>query len=126
MAEGWARALKPDSVVAFSAGVSPHGLNPFAVEVMKEVGVDISQHVSKHVDSLKDQKFDFVITVCDGAREICPVFPGETRQVHVPFEDPPQLALEAKNEFEVLQCYRKVRDEIQIFVKTLPEVLWAT
>ena len=125
MAEGWAKAIKADSIAAYSAGVAPHGVNPLAVEVMREVGVDISQNISKHVDSLKDQKFDFVVTVCDGAREVCPVFPGSTTHRHVPFEDPPQLALKAENESEALECYRKVRDEIREFIKQLPEVLWA-
>ena len=74
MAEGWTRALKGNSIEVFSAGIETHGLNPMAVEVMAEAGVDISKHTSKHIDSLRDNVFDAVITVCDNARESCPFF----------------------------------------------------
>jgi arsenate reductase len=121
MAEGWARALKSDSIEACSAGVETHGLNPFAVEVMKEAGVDISSHRSKHVREFADTRFDVVVTVCDNARESCPVFPGNTKKIHRSFEDPPYLAGLVEGEEEKLNCYRKVRDEIRDFVRTLPE-----
>jgi len=91
MAEGWAKHLKSDVIVPYSAGIKTHGLNPNAVKVMAEVGVDISNHYSKHVDELKDIQFDYVITVCGHANENCPVFPGKTRIVHIGFEDPPKL-----------------------------------
>jgi len=123
MAEGWARALKPREIEAYSAGTDPHGLNPLAVKAMKEAGVDISGQTSKHVDSLKDTNFDYVITVCDSARESCPVFPEKAKMVHVGFDDPPRLAAGAKTEEEALGHYRRVRDEIKGFIETLPEGL---
>ncbi|GAB6165463.1 arsenate reductase ArsC [Thermostilla marina] len=123
MAEGWTRHLKGDRIEAYSAGIETHGLNPHAVRVMAEAGVDISQQRSKHVDELKDIAFDYVVTVCGHADEHCPVFPGATKVVHVLFDDPPRLAREAATEEEALDCYRRVRDEIRTFVETLPESL---
>ncbi|HPG01379.1 MAG TPA: arsenate reductase ArsC [Kiritimatiellia bacterium] len=123
MAEGWARALKSDVIEAYSAGIETHGLNPLAVKVMAEAGVDISRHRSKHVEELKNISFDYVITVCDHAHESCPWFPGRTRVVHVGFDDPPRLAKTAKSEEEALNHYHRVRDEIRAFVEKLPEVL---
>jgi len=120
MAEGWARTLKGDVIEAYSAGIETHGLNPNAVKVMAEAGVDISGHRSKHLDELKDVAFDYVITVCDNAHESCPLFPGKTRVVHVGFDDPPRLAKTAKTEEEALEHYRRVRDEIRAFVEELP------
>ncbi len=119
MAEGWTRHLKSDSLQAFSAGTNPHSLNPLAIQVMKEVGVDISHQTSKHVAEFKDFSFDLVITVCDSARESCPVFSGNARTIHVGFDDPPLLALHATNENEIISPYRRVRDEIRLFVETL-------
>ena len=123
MAEGWARALKGDQIEAFSAGIETHGLNPRAVQVMAEAGVDISAHTSKTVADLPTQDFDCVVTVCDHAHESCPLFPGKTKVVHVGFDDPPRLAKNAKTEDEALAHYRRVRDEIKAFVETLPEGL---
>ena len=123
MAEGWCRHLKGDIIEAYSAGIETHGLNPNAVQVMAEAGVDISGHRSKHLDTLKDVAFDVVVTVCDNAHESCPMFPGKTKVVHVGFDDPPKLAKEAKSEQEALDCYRRVRDEIKTFIETLPEAL---
>ena len=123
MAEGWARHLKGESVEAYSAGIAPHGLDPRAVAVMAEAGVDISGQASKHVDELAGHEFDFVVTVCDHANEHCPVFPGATSVVHVGFEDPPGLARNARTEQEALAHYRRVRDEIRAFVETLPQAL---
>lgn len=120
MAEGWARHLKNNVIEAYSAGIETHGLNPSAVKVMGEAGVDISGHRSKHVDELEDIAFDYVVTVCDHAHESCPLFPGKTRVVHVGFEDPPRLAKNARTEEEALDCYRRVRDEIKAFVEALP------
>ncbi len=117
MAEGWCRALKGDHVDVYSAGIETHGLNPDAVKVMAEAGVDISKHRSKHVDELKDIEFDYVITVCGHANENCPLFPGKAKVIHVGFDDPPQLAKSAGTEEERLDCYRKVRDEIKRFVE---------
>jgi arsenate reductase len=120
MAEGWTRHLKAPQIEAYSAGVAPRVLDPRAVRVMAEVGVDISAQTSKHVDELKDAAFDYVVTVCGHADELCPVFPAGTRVLHVGFEDPPRLAEGAKSEEEALAHYRRVRDEIRRFVETLP------
>jgi arsenate reductase len=90
---------------------------------MSEAGVDISNHKSKHVDELKDIKFDYVITVCDHANEHCPVFSGDAKIIHVGFEDPPKMARKATNEQQAIDCYRKVRDEIKSFVEKLPDSL---
>jgi arsenate reductase (thioredoxin) len=123
MAEGWARALKGDRIKAFSAGIETHGLNPRAVKVMAEAGVDISGHRSKTVADLPTGDFDFVVTVCDHAHESCPLFPGKTKVVHLGFDDPPRLAKGAMAEEDALAHYRRVRDEIKAFVETLPEAL---
>lgn len=123
MAEGWARCLKADVVEPYSAGVATHGLNPRAVAVMAEAGVDISHHTSKHINELRGIPWDYVITVCDHAAESCPTLPGDVAVVHVPFDDPPRLARDAKTEEEALQPYRRVRDEIRDFVASLPDVL---
>lgn len=121
MAEGWARHLKSESIEAYSAGIETHGMNPNAVRVMAEAGVDISTHHSKNVADLLDVVFDYVVTVCGHAHETCPVFPGQAKVIHVGFEDPPKLAKAAKTEEEALSFYRRVRDEIRAFVQTLPE-----
>ena len=123
MAEGWARHLKSNSIQAFSAGLEAHGLNPNAVRVMQEVGVDILSQKSQTVEEVETIPFDFVITVCGHADEHCPVFSCSTRVVHFGFEDPPKLAKNAETEAEALNHYRRVRDEILTFVETLPEAL---
>ena len=123
MAEGFARALKADSIEPYSAGVNPHRLDPRAVTVMAEAGVDISAQRSKHVDELKDVPLDYVVTVCDQAHESCPIFPGKTRVIHVGFDDPLKLARDARSEDEALAHYRRVRDEIKAFVQRLPDAL---
>jgi arsenate reductase len=123
MAEGWARHLKGGSIDARSAGIEKHGLNPRAVMVMAEAGVDISGHVSKSLEDLPDLDFDCVVTVCGHAHETCPVFPGRARVVHVGFDDPPKLAEEAKTEEEAMEPFRRGRDEIRAFGETLPERL---
>jgi arsenate reductase len=122
MAEGWARTLLSDLLEAHSAGTRPQGLNPLAVRVMAEAGVDISANTSKHVDDLLKQepKFDVIVTVCDSARESCPTLPGSTRVVHVGFDDPPRLAAGASSEDEALPHYRRVRDEIRAFIEHFP------
>ena len=123
MAEAWARRLKGDVIEPYSAGIETHGLNPHAVRVMAEAGVDISGHRSKHVDELAGVAFDYVITVCDRAAESCPLFPGKARIVHHGFDDPPALAKSARTAAAALDCYRRVRDEIRAYVATLPESL---
>jgi arsenate reductase len=123
MAEGWARHLRGDAIEASSAGVEPHGMNPLAVKVMAEAGVDITPQRSKHVDELSAVPLDYVVTVCGHANETCPTFPGTTKRVHVGFDDPPQLAKSANSEEEALGHYRRVRDEIRAWVETLPASL---
>ncbi|MEI7851273.1 MAG: arsenate reductase ArsC [Kiritimatiellales bacterium] len=127
MAEGWAHALKSDVIEAYSAGIETHGLNPNAVKVMSEAGVDISGQKSENVADLLHIPFDYVITVCGHANEHCPIFPDKAKVVHVGFDDPPKLARElaaqgADTEAQ-LDCYRRVRDEIKAFIETLPEGL---
>ncbi|MBI9075177.1 MAG: arsenate reductase ArsC [Desulfatibacillum sp.] len=120
MAEGFANHLKGDAVQAWSAGVEIHGLNPLAVKVMAEAGIDISRAKSKLVDQFLDKDLDYVVTVCDHANESCPMFLGKAKKVHVGFEDPPALAAHAASEEEALTHYRRVRDEIRAFVEKLP------
>ena len=123
MAEGWARALKGDVVEPYSAGLEKHGMNPHAIRVMAEAGVDISKQFSKTLAELGPVAFDYVVTVCGHADENCPVFPGMTKVVHVGFEDPPKLTKHLPDGEEKLAVYRRVRDEIRAFVETLPGVL---
>jgi arsenate reductase len=123
MAEGLARRLKSDSIEPYSAGIEPHNLDPNAVRVMAELGIDISGHKSKHFSELKDIDFDYVVTVCDDAYEKCPVYPGKTRTIHVGFDDPPRLAKQVDTEGEKIEIYRRVRDEICDFIKRLPDIL---
>ena len=123
MAEGWARQLLPDRYEVCSAGIETHGLNPHAVAVMAEAGVDISGQRSKLLAELPDLAFDWVITVCDHAHESCPLFPGTAQVIHHQFPDPPQLATQAANAEEALGHYRRVRDAIRDFVRQLPDFL---
>jgi arsenate reductase (thioredoxin) len=128
MAEGWAKHLKGDVIEAYSAGIETHGLNPNAVKVMAEAGVDIAGHQSKNVADLMDVPFDYVVTVCGHANETCPMFfskNGKPKVVHVGFDDPPKLAKEAESEQEALDHYRRVRDEIRAYIETLPDALTA-
>lgn len=123
MAEGWARALRPGVLQAFSAGTHPGGMNRLAVLAMAEAGVDISRQRSKHVVEFAAQPIDVVVTVCSAAHESCPVFPGATRVVHRGFDDPPRLAAGATSDADALPHYRRVRDEIRAFVASLPGAL---
>jgi arsenate reductase len=126
MAEGWCRFLHGDRYECYSAGIEKHGMNPRAVQVMAEAGVDLTGHHSKTTDDLAtahpDLRFDLVITVCDSAHESCPIFPG-ARTLHMGFQDPPRLTREMKDENEILGVYRRVRDEIREAVKNLPKAL---
>lgn len=121
MAQGWTRYLKADVIEAYSAGVETHGVNPNAIKVMAEVGVDMSSHYSKHLDELKAIEFDYVITLCDHAGENCPIFSGHAKIIHVGFDDPPKLAAQLDDETEKLNCYRRVRDQIKAFIEKLPD-----
>ena len=121
MAEGWARHLKSDIIEAYSAGIEKHGLNPLAIKVMAEAGVDISGQHSKVIDELPVRQFDYVITLCGHANETCPFVPDP--KIHRGFDDPPKLATQAKNDEEAMVHYRRVRDEIHEFVAGLPDGL---
>jgi arsenate reductase (thioredoxin) len=123
MAEGWTNHLQKGKFNAYSAGISPKGVDPRAVKVMSETGVDISKQKSKDIDSLGNIEFDFVITLCDNANEACPFFPAKTRLMHRGFDDPPRLSEGEKDEGKVLNHYRRVRDEIKTFVANLEEEL---
>ena len=109
MAEGMLRELAGDRYEVISAGTHPVGLNPYAVKAMEEIGIDISDHVSERVDDYLDQHFDYVVTVCDQAKEACPIFPGATSMLHWSFEDPAKAEGTYK---ERLVTFRRVRDEI--------------
>lgn len=117
MAEGWARHFLCDRIEPYAAGIEAHVMNPIAVRVMLELGVDISGQNSTLVDSLVDVSFDLVVTLCGNAAENCPTFLGKARIIHAQFDDPPNLALMATTEEEVLGHYRRVRDEIRQFVE---------
>jgi arsenate reductase len=123
IAEAWARHLKADVVEPYSAGTHPRGLDPLAVKVMAEVGLDISAQPSKALSAVSHIPFDYVITVCSDAHESCPVFPGHATVIHVGFDDPPQLAAHAASDEEALRHYRRVRDEIRTFIEGLPHAL---
>ena len=123
MAEGWARHLHGSTLEPYSAGTRPGRVDPRAIAVMREAGVDLSGHRSKHLDEILDVGLDWVVTVCDHANESCPVFPRDVNRTHVGFDDPPRLAAEANTENEALAHYRRVRDEIRVFVEKLPERL---
>lgn len=114
MAEGWARAILGDVADAYSAGVETHGLNPGAVRTMAEAGIDISGQRSQHVDDHGDLSPDLVVTVCDHAAEVCPIFPGAKRTLHHRFEDP---AKAEGTPAEIEAEFRRVRDQIRTFVE---------
>lgn len=117
MAEGWANNLKGQSFNFFSAGTTKHGLNPYAIKVMKEVGIDISTHKSNTIDEIKSN-IDIVFTVCSDAHENCP-YTDHQKIIHVGFDDPPRLTQNETNEHDRLEVYRRVRDEIKVFIENL-------
>ena len=124
MAEGWARQLLSDVIEPFSAGVEKHGLDPIAVEVMNEAGVDISSHKSKLISELADLDFDYVITLCDNAKQTCPLFPGTAKNIHIGFDDPRSVTSVSNiSREEKLRTYGRVRDEIRKMIDDLPETL---
>jgi len=110
MAEGLLRAMASERFEVASAGVSPSSVRPEAIEVMREIGIDISSHRSKSVDEFANERFDYVITVCDNAREHCPVFPGDAKRIHWSFDDP---AAAEGDEATRLETFRRVRNEIK-------------
>lgn len=123
MAEGWTRQIQGDGFEAYSAGVAPKGIDLRAARAMAEAGVDISGQRSKSVDELLPLEVDYVVTLCRNARESCPFFPARTALRHIPFDDPPRLAKDAETEEEAMASYRRVRDEIRVFVEYLPKSL---
>jgi arsenate reductase len=120
MAEGWARHLKSDVIEAYSAGVWPAGVSSRAIQVMAESDVDISSQTSDHVDEFLTIDFDYVITLCDNARDLCPIFSGKTKMIHRAFEDPTFVMGSTE---AILAAFRRTRDLIRAFVETLPESL---
>lgn len=119
MAEGWIRNLGKDRVEAYSAGSKPKGgVHPMAVQVMKERGIDLSTHTSNHIDEYIEMDFDCVLTVCDSAKEACPVFPGAKRVVHHPFEDPDHP--NDPNE-DPAACFNRVCDQIRDWIQDFLE-----
>ena len=120
MAEAFCRHLHSGSLEAFSCGIEKHGMNPLAVRVMQEIGIDMSTHYSKTLEDLGGLDFEYVITVCGHASESCPVFPGRTKLIHQGFDDPPRLAANSPTEQEALVHYRRVRDEIRDYIQNLP------
>lgn len=125
MAEGFARKFHGDKHQIYSAGTKKHGLNPYAIRVMKEKGIDLNTHSSKTTAELPDIQFERVVTVCSDAHENCPYFPGG-RTVHKGFDDPPRLTKEMNKDSqdqEIMNVYRKVRDEIEEFCKDLESYL---
>jgi arsenate reductase (thioredoxin) len=117
MAEGLLRHDAGATFEVSSAGTAPSRVRPEAIQVMKEVGIDISNHRSKSVDEFAGQQFDYVLTVCDQARETCPIYPGHTNRLHHSFEDP--AAVEG-SESKRLNAFRKVRDEIRTYLRAFP------
>jgi arsenate reductase len=123
MAEGWARHLRGAVLEACSAGIEKHGMNPYAVQVMAEAGVDLRPQFSKQLAELAPLDFDYVVTVCGHAHEHCPTFPARAKVMHVGFDDPPALTRDLPDGEAKLAVYRRVRDEIRQFIETLPEGL---
>ena len=124
MAEGWAKSMHGDLFDIYSAGIEAHGLNPNAVQVMQEAGVDISGQQSQRLEELAEVELDLVITVCGHADENCPAVLTKTRVVHVGFDDPPKLAQGETDPEKALDHYRRVRDEIREFIRDrLPALL---
>lgn len=112
MAEGFIKALYSDKYKAYSAGTTPSSVNPYAIRVMKEIGIDISNQRSKSINEFRGEIFDYVVTVCDNARETCPFFPGK-KVIHKGFQDP--ASVEGREE-EKIAIFRKVRDEIKHWI----------
>lgn len=113
IAEGYLRHFAQGRAVIFSAGIETHGVNPKAVQVMKEDGIDISSHTSNYMNEYAHIDFDYILTVCDNAKESCPYFPSRAIKYHQSFPDPAKEAKEESNEEEILESFRRVRDMIK-------------
>ncbi len=112
IAEGYLRSFSKDKAEVYSAGIETHGVNPRAIKTMQSDGIDISQHTSNHVDEYADINFDYVITVCDNAKERCPVFPTTAKTFHQNFPDP---AKAEGSEIEIMHEFELVRDMIRVY-----------
>ncbi len=123
MAEGFTRHLHPDKIEAYSAGIIAKGVDPYAILVMREIGIDISGQHSKTIDEVAGIEFDYVITLCSEAGENCPLYPAKTKIIHCQFDDPPKLAENETNKEKKINHYRKVRDEIRKYIENLPKSL---
>ncbi len=123
MAHGFAEAYQSELFETYSAGIEAHGLNPYAVKVMSEANVDISQNKSQTLSELSDIEFDCVVTVCDHAASNCPTFEQNCLVIHHQFDDPPKLAAQYSEEQAKLDCFRQVRDEIETWLGDLPEMM---
>lgn len=116
MAEGYLRKFGNDKIKVYSAGIETHGLNPRAVAVMKEDGIDISHHTSNHIDEYQSIPFDVILTVCDHAKEHCPYIPGKAKRLHHNFTDP---AKATGTEEEIMSSFRQTRDKIKAYTSKL-------
>ncbi|MCX7919285.1 MAG: arsenate reductase ArsC [bacterium] len=114
MAEGILRAVYSDRYEVYSAGTEPTAVNPYAIKVMAELGIDISNHRAKSIDEFRECQFDYVVTVCDSAKETCPYFPGAGKKLHQSFDDPSKFQ---GTEDEILAGFRRVRDEIKAWIE---------
>lgn len=123
MAEGFARHYHSRTMDAYSAGVAPTIVHPYTLAVMKEAGVDMEGHRSKHVREFLDFDIDLVITVCSYADSVCPSFPKRTKTIHIGFDDPSKFMREGESVEETMGHFRKVRNEIDAFIKDLPKLL---
>lgn len=123
MVEGWVRHLHPDTIEASSAGIEKHGMDPLAIQAMSEADADIGLQRSKLLDDLESMDFDYVITLCDHARESCPLFPGNAKMIHHGFDDPRSMTDVEEPDYLRIEPYRRVRDEIKSFVERLPDII---
>jgi arsenate reductase (thioredoxin) len=120
MAHGFANSLLSDQFTSYSAGIESHGLNPSAVKVMNEIGIDISHHQSQTLTEFDTEQFDYVVAVCEHAASNCPTFPAKTDVIIHQFDDPPKLAKNEATAEGTLSHYRRVRDEIKDWISALP------
>ena len=116
MAEGIIKALYNDRYDAYSAGTTPIDVNPHAVKVMAEIGIDISAHIAKSVEEFQGKEFDYVITVCDRAKESCPFFPGAKKYIHKAFDNPADFT---DTEDEILSSFRNLRDKVKEWIEEI-------
>lgn len=123
MAEGLAKNLLSEHFESFSAGIKTHGINPYAVKAMGEIGIDISTQKSQLLSEFDHIQFDYIITLCSHAHESCPTFPSDTKVIHHPFDDPPKLAANEESEEAKLSHYIRVREEIKEYLNSLPQAL---